>query len=111
MNLMKLFGVSILAAGLTACGGAENAGHEEKAAEAAPAAHEEVAKEAVKETTKAVEEAKEAVTEAAEDAKEAMTNAVEEAKEAAPEPQKLEMPEGMVEGSVEHSIWLNSQGQ
>lgn len=100
MNLMKLFGVSVLAIGLSACGGADNGGTEEKAAEAAPVAEAPAAEKAMEETTAAVEEVKEAVVEA-----------VEEVKEAAPEPKKLEIPEGMVEGSVEHSIWLNNQGQ
>ncbi|WP_461481677.1 hypothetical protein [Porticoccus sp.] len=100
MNLMKLLGISVLVAGLTACGGSESAGNEEKATEAAPAAVQEAAPAVVEEAKAAVEETAEAVTEA-----------VDEVKEAAPEPKKLEIPEGMVEGSVEHSIWLNNQGQ
>ena len=102
MNLVKLFGVSVIAIGLTACGGADNGSKEEKAAEAAPAVEAPAAEKAMEQASSAVEEAKEAVVEA-----------VEEVKEAAPkpEPEKLEIPEGMVEGSVEHSIWLNNQGQ
>jgi len=102
MNLIKLFGISVLAIGLTACGGADNG--TDKTNDEAAAAHEEAAKDMVEETTAAVEETKEAVEKAVEDT-------VEEVKEAAPEPKELEMPEGMVEGSVEHSIWLNNQNQ
>lgn len=101
MKLIKLFGVSVIAIGLTACGGADNGAKEEKAAEAASAVEAPAAEKAMEQATTAVEEVKEAVVEA-----------VEEVKEAAPkpEPKKLEIPEGMVEGSVEHSIWLNNQG-
>ncbi|WP_461515966.1 hypothetical protein [Porticoccus sp.] len=105
MSLMKLFGVSILVAGLTACGGSETGGKEEAAEAAAPAASHEMAPQEAMEAV--VEEA----TAVVEETKEAVAEAVEEAKKAAPEPEKLEIPEGMVEGSVEHSIWLNNQGQ
>lgn len=91
MKLIKLFGVSVIAIGLTACGGADNGAKEEKAAEAASAVEAPAAENVMEEAT---------------------TAAAEEVKEAAPkpEPKKLEIPEGMVEGSVEHSIWLNNQG-
>lgn len=101
MSLMKLFGVSILVAGLTACGGSETGDKEEAAEAAAPAASHEMAP----------QEVKEAVVEKATAVVEETQETVEEVKEAAPEPEKLAIPEGMVEGSVEHSIWLNNQGQ
>ena len=90
MKLIKLFGVSVIAIGLTACGGADNGAKEEKAAEAASAVEAPAAEKVMEEATTAAEEVKEAAPK--------------------PEPKKLEIPEGMVEGSVEHSIWLNNQG-
>ena len=78
MKLIKLFGVSVIAIGLTACGGADNGAKEEKAAEAAPAVEAPAAEKAMEQATTAVEEVKEAVVEA-----------VEEVKEAAPEPKTL----------------------
>ena len=97
MNFVKLLGISVLILGLAACGGSDNGTSEEQAAAEAEAA--------LSPEEKAAAEAK---------AKEEELKAIEEARkkaaeEAVPLPKEKILPEGMVEGSVEHSIWLNNQ--
>lgn len=106
MNFVKLLGISVLILGLAACGGSDNGTSEEQAAaeaeaEAALSPEEKAAAEAKakEEELKAIEEARIANEEARKKA----------AEEAVPLPKEKILPEGMVEGSVEHSIWLNNQ--
>jgi len=104
MNFVKLLGISVLVLGLAACGGSDNGVSEEQAAAEAAAAlspEEKAAAEAKakEEELKAIEAARIANEEARKKA----------AEEAVPLPKEKILPEGMVEGSVEHSIWLNNQ--